>query len=80
MINKGDLFQGRPGVSNVGSPLLVEVVRTYDKRDIDPECPESVAIVGMVEMVILSGPDIGKTKRYRRRRFHQVFLPVEEAT
>ncbi len=80
MINKGDLFQGRHWRSDVGSPLLVEVVRTYDKPDIDPECPESVAIVGMVEAVVLSGPDIGKTRRYRRRQFYQVFLPVEEAS
>ena len=80
MINKGDLFQGRHWRSDVGSPLLVEVVRTYDKRDIDYDCPESVAIIGMVEAIVLTGPDIGKTKRYRRSHFHGVFKRVEEAS
>ena len=78
MINKGDLFQSRVWVKEA-SPLLVEVVCTFNKPDIDPECPESVAIVGMVEAVVLNGPDIGKNRKYRRSQFHQVFLPVEEA-
>jgi hypothetical protein len=79
MINKGDLFQGKAWVKG-RSPLLIEVVRTYNKRDIDYDCPESVAIIGMVEAVVLSGPDIGKIRRYQRSQFHQVFLPVEEAS
>ena len=55
-------------------------MRTYDKRDIDYDCPESVAIIGMVEAIVLTGPDIGKTKRYRRSHFHGVFKRVEEAS
>ena len=50
MIKKGNLFQGRATVESDAPPCLVEVARTYDKRDIDYECPESVAIVGMVEI------------------------------
>ena len=80
MIKKGNLFQGRASVESNAPPCLVEVVRTYDKRDIDYDCPESVAIIGMVEAVILSGPDIGKTRRYRRTQFRRVFSPVEEAS
>ena len=80
MINKGDLFQGRAWELHSSSPLLVEVVSTYDKRDIDYDCPESVAIIGMVEAVILSGPDIGKTRRYRRKGFNRIFTRVEEAS
>ncbi len=80
MINKGDLFQCHLLAHQGPSPLLVEVVRTYDKPDIDPECPESVAIVGMVEAVVLSGPDIGKTRRYTRTQFRSRFDPVEEAS
>ncbi len=79
MINKGDLFQGRATVESDAPPCLLEVVRTYNKRDIDYDCPESVAIIGMVEVVILSGPDIGKVRRYRRSQFRRVFSPVEEA-
>tara|TARA_B100000900_G_scaffold159571_1_gene135524 strand:+ start:198 stop:428 length:231 start_codon:yes stop_codon:yes gene_type:complete len=75
MIKKGNLFQGKTS----SEVKLVEVVRTYNKPDIDPECPESVAIVGMVEAVILSGPGIGKTIRSRRSQFLLAFSPVEEA-
>ena len=32
---------------------LCQVVSIYDHRDIDPECPESVAIIGMVKDQIL---------------------------
>lgn len=79
MIKKGNLFQGRAWVEG-SFPLLVEVVCTYDKPDIDPECPESVAIVGMVEAVVLSGPNIGMIRKYRRKQFRQVFEPVEVAS
>mgnify|MGYP003317456127 CR=1 FL=1 len=50
MIEKGDLYQS--GVEFNGELILVQVQRTYDKADIDPECPESVAIIGMVEAVV----------------------------
>ena len=80
MIKKGDLFQGRATVESDAPACLVEVVRTYDKRDIDYDCPESVAIIGMVEAVILSGPDIGKTRRYQRKGFNRMFTRVEEAS
>jgi len=79
MINKGDLFQVVKSIKGYES-LLIQVVRTYDKRDIDYDCPESVAIIGMVEAVILSGPDIGKTRRYKRRGFNRMFVRVEEAS
>ena len=79
MIKKGNLFQGRALVEG-SFPLLVEVVCTYDKRDIDYDCPESVAIVGMVEAVVLNGPDIGKNRKYQRLQFRRLFMPVEEAS
>lgn len=79
MIKKGSLFQGRVTVEGV-TPILVEVLRTYDKRDIDYDCPESVAIVGMVEAVVLNGPDIGKNRKYQRLQFRRLFMPVEEAS
>ena len=79
MIKKGNLFQGIVTVEGV-TPILVEVLRTYDKRDIDYDCPESVAIVGMVEAVVLNGPDIGKNRKYQRLQFRRLFMPVEEAS
>lgn len=33
--------------------VLVEIVSTYNKADIDPNCPESVAIIGMVKVMYI---------------------------
>ena len=73
MIEKGNLFR-----SLTDTTLLVEVVRTYNHRDIDPDCPESVAIIGMIETVVLSGDDIGTTRRFRQRGFWKRFEKLEK--
>lgn len=39
---------------------LCEIVKIYDKPDIDPECVESVMMVPMVRYRILSAEKIGK--------------------
>ena len=52
---------------------IVEIVRTYNKRDIDPMCVESVAIVSMVEALVISGPGIGKTVKMSTRTFNRSF-------
>jgi len=80
MINKGDLFLSIDSPGRPEGKCFVEVVRTYNKRDIDPDCPESVAIIGIVEIVVLSGSDIGKSMRFLRRGFNQRFVRVEEAS
>tara|TARA_R110001592_G_scaffold57545_1_gene174842 strand:- start:4763 stop:4984 length:222 start_codon:yes stop_codon:yes gene_type:complete len=71
MIKPGDLFQ------HLGNDVIIEVLRTYNYRDIDPECVESVAIIGMIEVVILSGGNIGKKTKYSRKHFWQKFLKLE---
>jgi hypothetical protein len=52
------------------SQNLCQVVSIYNHRDIDPECPESVAIIGMVKFVLLSGDDIGRTFKQKRADFN----------
>lgn len=66
MISPGKLFKQKSNQA-----VLCEIVRTWNKRDIDPECVESVAIVGMVRFVILSGSDIGKEMNQRRVSFNR---------
>ena len=76
-MKKGDLYQSRP---NDYAVFLVEVVRTWNKRDIDPECLESVAIIGMVEVTMVTGPELAKKRTYRTSHFNRVFEPVKEAS
>ena len=67
MIKIGNLYQCQdPDVGLV----LCEVVSTYNKPDIDPVCPESVAIIGMVKAMWMSGPHIGKTFAVSRKTFN----------
>lgn len=67
MIKKGKLYRYAEN-GNIKQPL-VEVNATWNKPDIDPQCPESVAIVGMVTFTYLSGPKIGKSRSVSRKRF-----------
>ena len=78
MLKQGDLYKSDPD-SAFFAPYFAEIIRTWNHRDIDPECPESVAIVGMVEIVVLSGPDIGKKRSIRTNRFFRNFSYIEEA-
>lgn len=39
---------------------LCEIVNTWNKRDIDPDCPQSVAIISMVTYRVLSTDRIGE--------------------
>ena len=48
---------------------LCEIVSLYDKRDIDYECPESVAIVPFVKAIWLTGEQQGRNFRSARRNF-----------
>ena len=81
MIEKGKLYIANTDHRDTAhwDQVLVEIARTYDKRDIDPDCPESVAIVPMVEAIVLTGENIGRTRRFRRRYFSRNFKPVEVA-
>ena len=64
MIKQGVLVQYKTDIS-----VLAEVVMTYDKMDVDPDCNESVAIVGMVKIIYLTGPEQGNKRSMRRRNF-----------
>ena len=67
MIKTGKLYQTQDPTVGL---VLCEVVSTYNKPDIDPDCPESVAIVGMVRAMWMSGPHIGKTFAVTRKTFN----------
>ena len=61
-----------------GSQNLCQVVSLYNHTDIDPECPESVAIIGMVKFVLLSGDDIGRTFKQQRTDFNYRWQIVKD--
>jgi hypothetical protein len=72
MIQKGKLFKRKtPASIEHATATLCQVSATFDKPDIDPECPESVAIVGMVRVVYLDGPEQGREITMRRRSFNR---------
>jgi hypothetical protein len=64
MIKQGVLVQYKTDVS-----VLAEVIMAYDKMDVDPDCNESVAIIGMVKIIYLTGPEQGKKRSLKRRNF-----------
>lgn len=64
MIKVGDLYRRIHG-----SQSFCQVVSLYNHTDIDPECPQSVAIIGMVKFVYMSGNDIGKAFKQKRADF-----------
>ena len=61
-----------------GSQNLCQVVSLYNHTDIDPECPESVAIIGMVKFVLLSGDDIGRKFKQKRTDFNYRWQIVKD--
>ena len=67
MIRKGDIVN--IASNHVGGQDFVVVDRIWDKRDIDPECPQSVAIVGMVTFTYISGNHVGVQQSLRRAHF-----------
>ncbi len=77
MIKQGTLCVTKASVTDAN--LLCEVVSTYDKRDIDYDCPESVAIIPMVKAVYLSGENQGKEFRVSRRSFTYRWEVVRDA-
>ena len=69
MITTGTLCRTKSHILYDHVNLLCEVISTYNKRDIDYECPESVAIIPMVKAVYLSGENQGKVFRVSRIAF-----------
>ena len=58
---------------------LCQVVEIYNRRDIDPECPESVAIIGMVKFIYLTGEAQGRTFKTNRSDFNYRWEVVNDA-
>tara|TARA_B100000886_G_scaffold101836_1_gene67652 strand:+ start:1083 stop:1337 length:255 start_codon:yes stop_codon:yes gene_type:complete len=80
-IKKGDLCVSKvPATQEAGTLTYVEIINFWDKRDIDYDCPESVAIVPMIEVLVLSGPEIGRKHSHSRRQFRRLFEKIEEAS
>ncbi len=76
-MNRGDLYQALDRSRVLPPDTLVQIERTYDKRDIDPDCPMSVAIIPMVEVFVLTGKDMGRKFKWRRQAFRQKFSKIE---
>ena len=70
MIKSGALFKHKTDGG------LIEIITTYDKRDIDPDCPLSVAIVGMVKFIHLTGERQGRVFSSSRQAFRRLWEVV----
>ena len=73
MTDKGTLVKYK-----TDDTILAEVVGTWNKRDIDPDCPESIAIIGMVKFVYVSGTDIGFERSIRYRDFRAYWEVIND--
>ena len=65
MVQVGTFCPSIPASQN-----LCQVVSIYNPRDIEPEFPETVGIIGKVKFVLLSGDDIGRTFKQKRADFN----------
>ena len=61
-----------------GEQELCQIVSLYDKRDIDSDCPESVAIVPFVKAVWLTGGNQGNHFRSARRNFYRAWEVISD--
>ena len=74
MTSKGTLVKYK-----TDGTILAEVVGTWNKRDIDPDCLESVAIIGMVKLLYVSGPNIGTERSIQTRNFYHFWEVINES-
>ncbi len=58
--------------------VLCQITSLYDKRDIDYDCPESVAIVPFVKAIWLSGENMGQEFRSARRNFYRAWEVISD--
>ena len=77
MIKVGALCKSRPYHSDAEE--LCQIVSLYDKRDIDYDCPESVAIVPMVKAIWLTGNCQGQVFRSARRNFRRSWEVISDS-
>lgn len=74
MIKQGALVQYKTDIS-----VLAEIISTYNKMDVDPYCNESVAIIGMVKIVYLTGPEQGNRRSIKRKNFTHFWKVINES-
>ncbi len=74
----GDLYQSkRRRLATRKDDAVVQIIKTWHKRDIDPDCPLSVAIIPMVQFVVWSDGQKGGTFNFQRQSFHRQYTRVE---
>ena len=74
MIKVGDLVRHKHNHDK-----LAQVTAFWDKRDIDPDCPESVAIIGMVRLMYINEGNLGYEGSVSRRTFSVNWEVVRDA-
>ena len=75
----GDLYKPTRRGTSDGESTVAQVMKTWNKRDIDPDCPLSVAIIPMVQFVVWSDGQKGGTFNFQRQSFHRQYTRVEVA-
>ena len=50
----GDIYQPKRKEDGGAESRVAQIIKTWNKRDIDPDCPESVAIIPMVQFIVWS--------------------------
>jgi len=76
MIKIGDLCIRQCAATK--EEVLCQIVSLYDKRDIDYDCPESVAIIPFVKALWLSGENQGQEFRSARRNFTRAWEVISD--
>ena len=76
MIEVGALCKRTCAVT--GKNLLCQIISLYNWRDIDYDCPESVAIVPFVKAVWLSGENQGREFKSARRNFRRTWEVIDD--
>ena len=74
MIKIGALVRHKYNKDKIG-----QITALWDKRDIDYECPESVAIIPMVRIIYLNEDQMGQQGSVSRRGFHTNWEVINES-
>ena len=76
MIKIGALCRRTCATTN--QEVLCQITSLYNKRDIDYDCPESVAIIPFVKAIWLSGENQGQEFRSARRNFYRTWEVISD--
>ena len=60
--------------------VLAQITRSYNKRSIDQDynCQKSVAIIGMVKLMYLSGDNLGKERAISSESFYHFWEVIDD--